>query len=136
MQNSSSLVTQLADAREKAPNIAMTAVDPVAASPWILFGGIFVVASLGGIAALLRSGQDITGRLVLSAFLNSGLVGLIVGLLMWSSYSGKDPYLIFGVSALAGLGGAATLEVLFQLAKKKLGLGPGETQKPDNEKSN
>lgn len=83
-----------------------------------------MVASMGGIASLLRSGQEITTRLFAAALLNSGLVGLVVGLTMWSRYGGKDPYFIFGVSALAGLGGASSLDMLLQFARKKLGLPP------------
>lgn len=94
------------------------------ASPWLLFGGVFVVASLGGLAALLRSGQDITRRQVCSALLNSGMLGLIIAMSLWSRYGGKDPYLLLAVSVLAGFGGATTIDLLLQYTRKKLGLTP------------
>lgn len=86
-----------------------------------------MVASLGGLAALLRSGQNITPRQLFSALLNSGLVGLIIALLLWSRYGGKDPYLLFGVSALAGFGGATTIDLIQQYVRKKLGLNESAT---------
>lgn len=98
------------------------AVDPSVVSPWLLFGGVFIVASLGGLAALLRSGQDITRRQVASALLNSGLVGVIIALILWGRYGAEDPFLLFGVSILAGFGGATTIDLLVQYVCKKFGL--------------
>jgi uncharacterized membrane protein len=91
-------------------------------SPWLFFGGVYLIASIGGIAALLRSKEPLSARYVFSALLNSGIAGLIVGMVMWHVYEGKQPYLIFAISAAAGLGGATTLDVLFHLVMKKLGL--------------
>ena len=91
-------------------------------SSWLMFGGVFLVASIGGLAALLRGGQEISWRQVWSALLNSGLVGLVIGSVMWSRFGGADPFLIFGVAALAGLGGATTLDLMLQFARRKLGL--------------
>lgn len=116
------------------------AVDPptakeaeVTVSPWLLFGGVFVVASLGGLAALLRSGQDITLRQIFSALLNSGFVGLIIALVLWSRYGGKDPYLLLGVSILAGFGGATTIDMIFQYVRRKLGLNQEEYHDVDTD---
>ena len=115
------------------PHMQQQLAPPI--SPWELLGGAFLVASMGGIAAVLRSGHPLTTRLVLATILNSGLVGLTIGLLLWNRYGGQDPYFIFGVSALAGLGGASTIEAMLQFARfKLLGLGPEpkpEPPKPD-----
>lgn len=104
------------------PPLTSHSLDPSAVSPWLLFGGVFLVASLGGLAALLRSGQDITRRQVASALLNSGLVGVIIALTLWSRYGANDPFLLFGVSILAGFGGATTIDLLVQYVCKKFGL--------------
>ncbi len=95
-----------------------TGVNPALVSPWVLFGGVFFVASVGGLAALLRSGQELNKRLVLSALLNSGIVGIIVATGLWRRYGAEDPALLFCVSVLAGFGGATSIDLIFQVAKK------------------
>ncbi len=113
----------------KVPDIAV-----LDGSPWLLFGGIFFVASIGGLAALLRSGQELTKRQIASALLNSGILGLIIALFMYRRYGGEDPHLLFAVSTLAGFGGATAvdmavqyfrkgvIDIFFQWLRKKLGL--------------
>jgi hypothetical protein len=78
------------------------------------------LSSLGGLAALLRAGKvrSLTKRLVISAILNSGLFGLIVGLLLWDSYKDKNMALLIGVSALAGFGGSTLIEFAFQVLRQ------------------
>jgi len=88
----------------------------------ILFGGIFLIASVGGLAALLRSGQALSKRLVISAFLNSGLMGLVIALILWENFNGQKPHLIIGVSVLAGLGGMTTFDLVLQWIRKRFGL--------------
>lgn len=83
-------------------------------SPWILFGGIFLVASLGGLAALLRSDKPIGPRHVWSALLNSGIAGLIIAFLMWRKFGQDDLFFLIGVSILAGFGGASAVDAIVQ----------------------
>jgi hypothetical protein len=106
-------------------------IDPSTVSPWLLFGGVFIVASLGGLAALLRSGQELTPRQIFSALLNSGMVGVIIATMLWSRYGAGDPFLLFSVSILAGFGGATTIDLLFQYTRKKLGIIPPKTDEND-----
>lgn len=117
------------------PPVTVLSKELPIASPWLLFGGIFIIASIGGIGALLRSGQEVTARLVLSALINSGLVGLVIALYMWHHYGGESPFLILCVSTLAGLGGASTIDLIFQFVRKKLGLpNPNDTnEQPDDD---
>jgi membrane-associated PAP2 superfamily phosphatase len=70
----------------------------------------FAVASLSGLAVLLRSKRPLTVRNIVSAFLYNGLAGLIIGLL-WFNYSpNQSPYFIVGVSGLAGMGFISLVE--------------------------
>lgn len=75
----------------------------------------FSISSLGGLAALLRSGKPLDWRSVLSATLYSGCVGLTIGL-VWFQYfneQGNIEFLI-GVSGLAGIGGTTVLDFCVQ----------------------
>jgi hypothetical protein len=69
------------------------------------------VASFAGLAALLRSGRRVTWLAVLSAMLNSALVGLAIATLWFTKFrDANDPYFLIGVCILAGLGGNTLLE--------------------------
>jgi hypothetical protein len=89
--------------------------------PYKLFSYIFGVSSVSGLAALLRSGQALTFRAVLSAFLNSGLFGVGIAMVWTHLYGMQYPWFMVGVSLLAGLGGISLMDfaytVLMDLAK-------------------
>lgn len=87
-----------------------------------LFGGIFIACSLAGLAALLRSKQAIDARAVLSALLNSGFIGTVIGMAWYSSYKDTNLYFLIAVSILAGLGGSTTLDFALQYARVKFGM--------------
>lgn len=79
----------------------------------------FTISSLGGMAALLRSGKVITWRTGASAFLYSGIMGLVIGLVWYQYFSGQDNvYFLIGVSGLAGLGGTTLLDFVMQVMAK------------------
>lgn len=90
----------------------------VIASPWILFGGIFLVASIGGIAALMRGKQKITWRMFISASLNSGLASLGIALLV---YDRLPVSLVLAISILSGIGGVSIADAALQAIRPKLG---------------
>lgn len=84
-----------------------------------VFLSCFVISSLGGLAALLRSGREIKTRDVISAMLYAGLVGLVIGLVWFQYFSGQDNvYFLIGVSGLAGLGGTTLLDFFVQIIAK------------------
>lgn len=87
---------------------------------WKFIIGLGVAGAAAGVAALLRSKEDITRRAILSAILNSGLFAAAVGLLMWGYYQGEHPELIAGVSLMAGLGGDAIIRSTLKGAKSAL----------------
>jgi hypothetical protein len=91
-------------------------------TPWLLFAGIFVAASFGGLASLLRSKRQITTRLVVSAMLNSGLFGWVIAGGMWRQYGGENPTLIFAISILAGLGGTTMIDFALQWLRARFGM--------------
>lgn len=90
----------------------------VFSSPWILFGGIFLVCSVGGIASLIKGKQKITWRMIFSAALNSGLFGLGISLLI---YDRLPVNLVLGVSVISGIGGASLADAVFQAIRPKFG---------------
>lgn len=84
-------------------------------SPLHVFASCFCIASFAGLASLLRSKKQLTGRLLVSAFLYSGLFGLVIGLLWYNYFGGQDNlYFLIGVSGLAGLGGTSLLDFVVQ----------------------
>ena len=100
----------------------------------LLFALIFGGGSLGGLAALLRSNNALTKRNVFSAMLNSGLIALVIALVWWANYRDTNLFFLVGISILAGLGGATTLDFATLYIRKKLGLHV-ITKKTDNERS-
>jgi hypothetical protein len=86
-------------------------------SPLEVFISCFAISSFAGLAALLRSGKALTWRIIVAAFLYSGIFGLVIGLL-WYNYFGGDNnnniFFLIGVSGLAGLGGTSLLEFVVQ----------------------
>jgi F0F1-type ATP synthase assembly protein I len=92
---------------------ATTTTDPVR-----LVSYTFAVSSLAGLAALLRSGQEITPRQLAAATLSAGLLGAGIMLVWWDWMDGRYPWFMMGVSLLAGLGGVNMLEFFIQLVQQ------------------
>lgn len=90
-------------------------------NPYSLFGLTFGISSVAGLAALLRSKQQLNPRLVISAFLNAGLFGTGVAMVWYENYGGKShPWFMMGISLLAGLGGTTLLDFCLQAANEGL----------------
>lgn len=85
---------------------------------------ISALNALAGFASLLRSGEEVTFRSVLTSTLNSSLIGLAIALLWWQKYGGEDTsiYFLMGVSLMAGLGGNTTFYFITEMIKRKYGL--------------
>lgn len=77
-----------------------------------------IVCSLSGLAALLRSGQKITLRNILSALLCTAMLGVAIGLIWYQAYPGTNVTFLIGISALAGLGGGSVVDFVVQLFTK------------------
>lgn len=88
-----------------------------AVDPWLLFGGIYIVASIGGLAALLRSKRELTQRMFWSACLNSGLASVGVALILYESL---PVHKLIGVSVLCGVGGVSIVDATVQALGPKI----------------
>ena len=77
---------------------------------YALLAMIFPICSLSGLAAMLRSDQELTPRAILSAVLNSGFFGVVVAGLMVHHFGMESLTLIIAVSILSGLGGTSMVE--------------------------
>lgn len=105
--------------------------------PGALFGLIFLGGSLGGLAALLRSNRGVTWRNVCAAMLNSGFITLIIALAWYENYSETNLYFLIGISLLAGLGGATSLDLALVYVQKRLGIKPRpEAEKKEEKEEN
>jgi hypothetical protein len=94
----------------------------------------FSIASLAGIAALLRSDKTLHWRTVLAAGLYSGLFGLVIGLIWYNYFAPANVWFLIGVSGLAGLGGVSLIDVLVQLIAKGVNIRVTlEPEDDDNE---
>ena len=75
------------------------------------FGFVWALSSLCGLAAMLRTGNQITKRLIWMSLTNSGFFGLGIGLWL----HGKVPsHELIAVSIFAGLGGMSLIEFALQ----------------------
>lgn len=91
------------------------------ASPWFHSIMVFIGASFAGLASYLREGGALTVRMVLSAVLNSGILGLIVFLVGYSRLSNDLPLLV-GISLLSGVGSASLMTFAIQLLRRRLSI--------------
>lgn len=85
-------------------------------NPIYVFLSAFGVSSFAGLAALLRAGKPVNGVTIFSAMLNSGLMGLALGLLWYNKFQ-DNIYFLIGVCVLAGLGGATMIDFILQAFK-------------------
>jgi hypothetical protein len=92
-------------------------------NPLYVFLSAFGVSSFAGLAALLRAGKKVDAIAILSAVLNSGMLGLAIALVWYHKFQ-DNIYFLIGVCVLAGLGGA-TLVDFFVAAFKAGGISVG-----------
>ena len=79
------------------------------------------ISGIGSLAAALRSRRQLTARHVVAAALTSIIAGTVV-LLLTASRLEADPATWVGVSALAGIGGASTLDLLLEALRARAGI--------------
>lgn len=88
-------------------------------SPFHVFLSAFSISSLGGLAAYLRSERELSTRLLVSAMLNSGLLGLAIAFCWYTYFHGRDNvYLLIGITLLSGLGGLTVVDFAIGVVKK------------------
>jgi hypothetical protein len=108
-------------------------------NPLYVFITAFIIAGLGGLAALLRSKNVITWRTALSALLSSGLMGLTAALLWYNYFEGqKNIYFLLGLCGLMGLGGVTVIDFFLRIAKKgglNIVIKPGSGDEPKSKDS-
>lgn len=82
--------------------------------PFKVFSYIFGISSVAGLAALMRSGKEMTWRAMGSAALNAGILGVSVAMIWVHLYGIEHIWFVAGISLLAGLGGTALMDFAFQ----------------------
>jgi uncharacterized membrane-anchored protein len=87
-------------------------------NPIYVFVSAFGVSSFAGLAALLRAGKQVNSVAILSAVLNSGMLGLAIALVWYNKFQ-DNIYFLIGICVLAGLGGATLVD--FMVAAFKSG---------------
>jgi CHASE2 domain-containing sensor protein len=94
--------------------------------PLGVFVASFAVSAFAGVAALLREQTPLRAVLVVSASLNSGMLGLGVSLLWYAQFR-ENVYSLVGICVILGLTGNRALEWVFGVVKKLM--APGEADK-------
>ena len=90
-------------------------------NPILVVLSAFAISSFGGIAAVLRSREELDCRRLAGAAMYSGAVGLVICLLWYNFFDGQDNiFFLLGISGLAGIGGANVLDLLKLLWQGKL----------------
>ena len=100
-------------------------------SPLLVFVLAFALSACAGLAALLKFGKQPTGYGILSAMLYSGMSGLGVAMVWYTTVDGnKGVYVMLGGCIGVGLTGAKVSDVLLNVfaGKIKVSLTP-----PDEE---
>ena len=105
-------------------------------TPIGVFLSAFVLSALAGLAALLRSAKPLSILLVLSSFLNSGLMGLGISLLWYTKFQ-DNIYFLIGICVIVGLGGMTTIDFILTAIRKggfsiKVGDDGKSVELPDN----
>lgn len=77
----------------------------------------FLLSSSAGLAALLRSPAEISRRSVVSAALNSGLLGLAVSLVWYIKYQ-DNLFALVGICLVVGLGGNTMVDFAISVLKQ------------------
>ena len=81
-----------------------------------VFASAFGVSACAGLATLLRFAKKLSKLSVLSALLNSGLLGLSIALIWYQNYRDeKNVYSLIGFCVLAGMGGSSVTDLAFSL---------------------
>ncbi len=93
----------------------------------IVFMTSFGVSALAGFAAMLRTGSKLTIYNGLSAFLNSGLLGLSISLLWYLKFQ-DNLYFLVGVCVIAGLGGMATFDFILKAILERIGINTKDSK--------
>jgi CHASE2 domain-containing sensor protein len=83
----------------------------------LIFLTAFIVSGTAGVAAFLRSGKEPTKLSIITASLNSGLLGLSIALL-W--YQKLNIYTLIGVCVISGLTGAAGFDAILASIQKEV----------------
>ena len=83
----------------------------------VYISAMFIGSSVAGWALLLWEDKPVSRKQALGGVLLSGFSGVIVSLLLYK-YLQDNPMLLAGVSLLAGVGGASTLEFLAVMFRK------------------
>ena len=103
-------------------------------TPLQIFFAAFGLSSIGGLAAHLRSKQQLTLRSVLAAIIYSGSMGIAIALLWYNYFDGqKNIYFLLGISCFAGIGGMTVVDFVVQVIKTggiNITIAPAEEHPP------
>lgn len=86
-------------------------------APCILFLLAFAVSALAGLGQVLRGNRPLTPRGVFSAGLNSGALGLVVGMLLYTWFK-DNTWFLLGLCLLAGLSGMSILNFIMTVVRR------------------
>jgi DMSO reductase anchor subunit len=81
-----------------------------------VFASAFGAASFAGLATLLRFARKLSKLSIVSAMLNSGVLGLAIALIWYQNYrEAQNVYGLIGICVMAGMGGSTLTDLLISL---------------------
>ena len=93
--------------------------------PLKIFVTVFLLGGLAGLAALLRSQEELSRKAICGAIINSAFLSLIVAMVWWNKYQETNFFFLMGISILAGFGGNTTIGVIIAFTQKKFNINIG-----------
>lgn len=96
---------------------ALPAAAAYAMDPCYLFLLAFSISALAGLGNLLRNDRPLGARIVFSTILNSGALGLVVGMLLYTWFK-DNTWFLLGLCLLAGLSGTSILNFLVMIIRR------------------
>lgn len=95
---------------------------PSAWEPIKILGTTFLLGGLAGLAALLRSRDELTRRAICSACLNSSLLSMGSAAAWWNYYPNANVIALTFVSIMVGIGGNTSIGIITSLFLKKFNI--------------
>lgn len=81
-----------------------------------VFASAFGAASFAGLATLLRFARKLSKLSIVSAMMNSGVLGLAIALIWYQNYrEAQNVYGLIGICVMAGMGGSTLTDLLISL---------------------
>ncbi len=117
--------------QDQDPNSMSSAWEPLK-----ILGATFVLGGLAGLAALLRSKDELTKRAIVSATLNSSLMSMASAAGWWYYDPEANFIALMFVSIMVGIGGNTSIGIITAIFQKKFNIVIADPRKNEKDERN